>query len=201
MTSGLCLNQIDTVNVTICSLLPTELEKVNLNCTSNKNILTWTTNSELNNDYFIIEKANHNLNFERIGVVKGQINSSSINDYSFSDHSQHLGTTYYRLSQVDLDGITRELKTLKIKPDCLDDFLDTAPYFNSESSTIVLKSSKRAHINYYLIDITGRVILSNERSLESGRNHLNINEVANSVYFIVLESEFGTYKYKINIIP
>ena len=201
MTSGLCLNQIDTVNVTICSLLPTELEKVNLNCTSNKNILTWTTNSELNNDYFIIERANENLNFERIGVIKGPINSSSKTDYSFLDHSPHHDMTYYRLSQVHLDGITRELKTLKIKPDCLYVFLDTAPYFNSESDTIILKSSKSVDINYYLIDITGRVILSNERSLESGRNHLNINEVANSVYFIVLDSEFGTYKYKINITP
>ena len=68
------------------------------------NILQWETASELNNEKFIIETSHNTEIWTELGVVDGAINSSSANEYSYSDYSPSGTTTYYRLKQIDFDG-------------------------------------------------------------------------------------------------
>ncbi len=68
-----------------------------------ENIITWATATELNNDYFIIERSIDGINFNPIGKVNGIVNTSSINTYSFIDKSPS-EKSYYRLKQIDTDG-------------------------------------------------------------------------------------------------
>ncbi len=71
----------------------------------NKIELQWTTASELNNDYFEIERSTDGNIFKDIGRVKGNGTSSLVERYSFIDDSPHFGKNYYRLKQVDFDGV------------------------------------------------------------------------------------------------
>ena len=67
-------------------------------------MLKWETASEINNDYFIIERSRSAEGFESIGKVPGANNSEQIRYYSFTDHKPWEGINYYRLTQVDFDG-------------------------------------------------------------------------------------------------
>jgi hypothetical protein len=72
---------------------------------SDINELTWTTKSEVNNDYFDIERSFEGSGFEKIGKVDGLGNSSASVDYRFLDKHIPLDGNYvYRLKQVDTDG-------------------------------------------------------------------------------------------------
>jgi hypothetical protein len=64
----------------------------------------WSTASEINNDYFKVERSRDGENWFSIGTVRGAGNSSSRKDYTLTDYSPLLGEQWYRLVQVDYDG-------------------------------------------------------------------------------------------------
>jgi hypothetical protein len=67
------------------------------------NQLFWSTASELNNEYFIIESSATGENFEEVERVQGAGNSTQTLHYSLKDYN-YSPTTYYLLKQVDFDG-------------------------------------------------------------------------------------------------
>lgn len=66
--------------------------------------LLWATASELNFDYFSVQRSVDGLNFEEVARVPGHGTSSQRHDYSFEDKSALVGKSYYRLTSVDFDG-------------------------------------------------------------------------------------------------
>jgi hypothetical protein len=66
--------------------------------------LNWTTSSEINNDYFTLERFKGNENFETVGMVDGAGNSNSLLNYSYLDRNPEVGIAYYYLVQTDFDG-------------------------------------------------------------------------------------------------
>lgn len=99
--------RIDHVRITVyfTSTLPVEFTKFTASLNENKTVkLNWTTASEKNNDYFLIEKSTNGLNFSEIGKKKGAGNSSAIKNYEFTDENPFKGVSYYRIKQIDFDG-------------------------------------------------------------------------------------------------
>jgi chitodextrinase len=69
------------------------------------NELTWTTKSEINNDFFEVERSFESSDYEFIGKVAGAGNSSSAIEYVFKDHKISADGYYlYRLRQIDFNG-------------------------------------------------------------------------------------------------
>jgi len=66
--------------------------------------LSWSTASEVNNDYFEIERSENGKDFGAIASVEGNGNSSAVSTYQYTDSQPLNGTSYYRLKQVDFDG-------------------------------------------------------------------------------------------------
>lgn len=95
-----------------CGALPVVL--LNFQVTTNSfgdAVLTWETASELNNDYFEIQKKEaHAAYFQTLATITGQGTTSSPTQYSWSDPFFY-EDAYYRLVQVDYDGSTTVLPT------------------------------------------------------------------------------------------
>jgi hypothetical protein len=87
------------------SPLPIELEGT-IDCEDN--IITWTTATEINNDYFIIEKTNTGNYWEYTATVYGEGTSYTSTDYVYQDLNCK-GETLYKLKQVDFDGKEMDL--------------------------------------------------------------------------------------------
>lgn len=64
----------------------------------------WETASEINSDYFSVERSTDGINFTTIGNVFASGNSTWPVNYEFIDRSTTPGKLYYRLNQVDYDG-------------------------------------------------------------------------------------------------
>ncbi|HLG34911.1 MAG TPA: T9SS type A sorting domain-containing protein, partial [Bacteroidia bacterium] len=84
--------------------LPVELVSFTGENKNNINHLHWSTASEINNDYFVVERSSNGIDFENIGTVDGHGNSTQIINYSYEDLSSLTGINYYRLKQIDYDG-------------------------------------------------------------------------------------------------
>ena len=66
--------------------------------------LNWRTASELDNDHFRLLRSADLDNWEEITRIPGAGNSQTGKDYHAVDESPFVGTNYYTLVQVDLDG-------------------------------------------------------------------------------------------------
>ena len=84
--------------------LPVSLINFKVDPLNNWNYISWQTTSEINNDYFIVEKSNDGENWFTLTEINGSGNSSSLKEYGYIDQENCLTTCYYRLTQVDYDG-------------------------------------------------------------------------------------------------
>jgi hypothetical protein len=84
--------------------LPIELISFNAFKENDDVRLEWSTATETNNDFFVIERAGPDLNFEEIATIEGAGNSNSRLDYGLLDRNPLAGVSYYRLKQVDYNG-------------------------------------------------------------------------------------------------
>jgi fibronectin-binding autotransporter adhesin len=66
--------------------------------------LTWTTATEINNDYYTVERSSDGIFFETIATINGAGNSTTTIHYNHVDEMPLIGISYYRLKQTDFDG-------------------------------------------------------------------------------------------------
>ncbi len=86
------------------AVLPIELLQFEAKVENNKVKLLWSTASEINNDYFTIEKTMNGVDFEMVTTLPGAGNSNQLLEYSTYDNEPYQGVSYYRLKQTDFDG-------------------------------------------------------------------------------------------------
>lgn len=79
-------------------------------------LLKWETASEVNNDYFQVERTlNPAQGFETVGTIKGNGTASAHAQYQSGDQNTYDTYTYYRLKQVDYDGTFRYSKIVAVR--------------------------------------------------------------------------------------
>ncbi len=92
-------------------ILPVEMSHFSGTHLSGSNILSWSTETELNNDYFEIEWTTTPSNvssWNKLDLIDGAGESQSKTDYSMNHYTYTRNTiNYYRIKQVDYNGQTR----------------------------------------------------------------------------------------------
>lgn len=104
---------IGPTTITTGGFLPIELMDFNAIMNGDRVEITWTTASEINNNYFIVERSDDAIDWVEVIKVSGAGHSVSIIDYFEIDNEPLRGLSYYRLTQVDFDG---EQETFNIIP-------------------------------------------------------------------------------------
>ena len=84
--------------------------------------LKWATASELNFDYFDIEKSSNGIDFNSIIHVKGNGTTNEQHNYTFDDEKPYMGKNYYRLKSIDFDGYTETFNIVMVDFDGSKDF-------------------------------------------------------------------------------
>ncbi len=102
--AGAFFGQAEDYILNITTPLPIELTSFKGVKKDRINELTWVTMTELNNDFFTIDRTIDGIDFETIGKVSGSGSSSSINEYSLNDLDVPSEINYYRLKQTDFNG-------------------------------------------------------------------------------------------------
>ncbi len=77
-------------------------------------VLDWETATELNNDYFTIERSYDGMEFEIIGTVSGGGTTDDTETYTYIDKKALPGTIYYRLKQTDFDGASETFDPVSV---------------------------------------------------------------------------------------
>lgn len=165
--------------------------------------LNWITSSEINNDHFELFRSKDGVQYESIGTIKGNGNSTSLNEYSFRDLSPFSGVNYYRLDQVDFDGTTTSSHPISVLVNSsrLVISLKENPV---SGSTIFLnvESAVQSNISIELMSVSGMKMNFAYYSVSRGFNLLAIEnkDLAAGIYFMRIEDGEELHLLKV-IIP
>ncbi|MBK6447277.1 MAG: hypothetical protein IPF81_18895 [Bacteroidetes bacterium] len=156
--------------------LPIELATFSATLNGKQVDVKWTTQAEINNHFFTIERSSDNVNFSELGRVEGAGNSTSTNEYAYTDFHPLTGVSYYRLKQTDYDGKCAYFPVSVIRNVRKGTFL---VYPNPSTSQVVHLNYGDDQLKYFTItvqDITGRIIPSKVVPEENGNMRLIIDE-------------------------
>lgn len=160
--------------------LPVELSEFTATNDNNNILLKWKTVTEINANYFDVERSDDGQFFFSIGKVDAKGNSTNSNSYSFLDTkiSYNNGSQiFYRLKLVDKDGSVKYSNHINIKP------VFNGITIKNIYPTIIRKgdvvsvevtSDKSRTINIVIMDATGRSLQNLKSDLSIGNNRINI---------------------------
>jgi hypothetical protein len=174
-----------------CRLLPIELFSLNA-VDKNKYVeITWATSSEINNDYFEVEKSTNGVDFFSIERIEGSGMSANAIFYSAKDYNPSSGVSYYRIKQVDFDGKFSFSKIISITRNAsISDFL-ISPNPANENMNISFNSEFSIKANVQILNYTGSKILSFETNIIKGENIIpvEIKDIESGIYIIKISGE------------
>lgn len=191
-----------TKYITIASLnaitpLPIEITYFDVLLNERKTVdINWSTITEINNDYFVIEKSTDTDNWTEIDQLNGAGNSLTIQDYTSEDKNPVFGNNYYRLKQVDFDGIFKYSDTKLIHIRGKDD-IQIFPIPANSHITIIGKNMEAKSIK--LINSLGQEIPIIISSSFSDILEINVNNIVSGIYYIQIISGADTKNYKTTI--
>jgi hypothetical protein len=182
------LGSLPTVNS-----LPVELLAFKGVRNKNDILLTWNTTSEINNDYFQVERLNANGEFENIGAVKGAGNSNNSIFYQFNDVGQP-NQVCYHLKQVDFDGTAEYSNIICINGNTINPVISPNPF--NDQIQIQLAEIGNAEISVY--DLQGKKLAS--ETYQSGNSILllqHLQSIPKGIYMIEVKTDYQTMTQKI----
>lgn len=145
-------------------------------------MLKWATATEVNNDYFEVERSYDGTQFEAIAQIDGAGNSSEEQSYEYVDRGMQESRVYYRVKQVDYDGgfDYTEIREVILDPGQVIDF-ELYPNPSSDLVTLRLTTTEQAKAieSVRITDALGRTVLQEQPQFRQGRTmaiptaHLN----------------------------
>jgi len=190
-----------------CSPLPITIHSFSGKNLGEYNLLEWVTASEINNDYFILERSFNGDIFSSIGQVEGAGNSNTINNYQYTDESITLSPSslrinsarvYYRLKQVDYDGQYSYSKTISIEVEKGNKIVgDITPNPATNQITYTIDIPEDALITIQIVDILGKISLEENKEANQGRHSFttDVSSLAKGMYFLkVSNQEVSAYQ-------
>lgn len=187
------------------SILPIRLLSFEGENQGNINLIKWTTVSEINNNYFTVERSEDAVNYITLDTIKGATNSNEYLSYSFIDVNPIKGIGYYRLTQTDNDGkISYPSKIIAI------DYSDQRSVFNvypnpSDGKSIILeiKEFPEKEILIVVTNALGLTYYSKIVQLNKNGESIEIidpyHNLPAGIYLIKASSKSQLYSQKIII--
>lgn len=172
--------------------LPVELLSFDAVLVKDKVKIYWSTVSEIDNDYFIVERSKDLHAYDFISQVDSRGPGSSLLEYETYDPQPMKGINYYRLTQVDINGERESFPPVAVNynPSAFDIVSVYHPAGSSDELEVVFVNGIKEKINLQLTDVSGRIVFAQELISSEGYNVVKINSIIETgVYLITLRSE------------
>ena len=148
--------------------------------------LKWATASEIDNDFFTVERSVDGQNWSIIETLPGAGTSSQLLTYSTNDHNPPSGLVYYRLKQTDFDGKYEYSETIVISVNGVGTQLYVTPNPSTGLYQVRLPGVKPDEIRFF--DSQGRRV-DGQYTYLNGLLKLDIVQLPTGIYFVQVPTE------------
>ena len=162
---------------------------------SSQNIqMTWSTDKEINNSHFDIERSSNGVDWERIAVVFGSGTNSNSSQYSYNDKNISSVVVYYRLRQVDVDGrfVYSSIKSIR-----MDQAISAVKIYSSEKNVVIdLNSVIKNNLVVSVVNSNGQVISKQSFKNPSYKINLHLQNAPTGTYVVHVTDNAGMTEVK-----
>ncbi len=193
-------------SLTSSNPLPVELLYFQATEMSNKVELNWATATEIDNDYFVVERSVNGTDFEEAVKLEGAGNSNIPLEYKSRDEYPLQGTSYYRLKQVDFNGNYTYSALVAVA--ILGDNVNVSnwlvyPNPIAKNQDLFFKSNSASeNLNISIFDMFGKLIYSNQDDENTYEHVLHVSDIPNiatGIYNLVIQTPNNYWANKIII--
>lgn len=156
--------------------------------------LSWGTAIEINNDYFQVEKSVDGQVFETIGKVKGIGSTQEEQSYAYLDEEYVGELVFYRLKQVDKNGVYEysKVEQVKLENSQLSELtFEVSPNPASEFVHFELQGVASGAYQLLVVDSFGRNVLMENFDLKKGVFKMSVSHLSEGMYYASLLSKAG----------
>lgn len=173
-------------------VLPVELLSFEANNVNKQIEITWSTATETNTNYFVLEYSNDGFDFFDLQKLPAAGNSNSIVNYKYLDVFNE-NQRYYRLKQVDLDGVYSYSQLLYVENSLLPKFNIFPNPTETGEITIEVSTVEDGRFEVYngFGKLTEQGIIGNEKYL------IDLSKYGKGVYVVHLFNHNGSSFRKI----
>jgi hypothetical protein len=179
---------VDIVKVaSSASTLPTTLLYFKGIINNDHSQLSWATAQEEGNDHFEIESSADGKYFAPIGTVAGAGTSAQQKAYTFTDPQIHIGSWYYRLRMVTINGNTLQYSSVvRIDNKQLSTTLAFFPNPAKDQLTVLVNDKQRGILRVRMIGMDGRVLLQKQwmKQQDAMTTVVDVSELMRGMYLL-----------------
>lgn len=189
-TLGVILDDVQFIQINNAAL-PVHFVSFTGELRNNSSLLTWKTENESNNRYFIIEKSVNGASFDSIGVVAASNRNAAT--YTFTD-SKLSNTNVYRIRQVDIDGASIFSKMIVLKKSVVNGELKVFPSTATTTVQYSLAVSENTSLQVAIVDASGRTVMQQLNQVNAGsfQQSLNVQNLNSGIYYLQVRSNDGS---------
>ncbi|HMF72701.1 MAG TPA: T9SS type A sorting domain-containing protein, partial [Flavitalea sp.] len=169
-------------------LLAAKFLRFNASKSGDKVVVSWRTGNETNVKGDYIERSEDGNAWAKIGFVNA-LPVALENDYSFTDHHPLSGNNYYRIVEVDYDGVGTYSSIRLVAMDGVASFAAIVyPVPVKDLLQIKIESVVNAKAELRIIDASGRTIMKKAVQLRTRGNiaTMNVDNIKRGVYAVEL---------------
>jgi hypothetical protein len=158
----------------VSTSLPLDLLDFQVNNKGGQSQLSWLTASEVNVQGFDVERSATGKYFEKVGYVKSA--GTPRGAYSFTDEVPVNGVNYYRLKIINTNGSIEYSPVRSVNfAENRTTGLSVSPNPAKEAVTVKLNAQEAKTMTLSLMDVAGKVVMTEQKKVEAGFNQLNLN--------------------------
>lgn len=168
----------------------------------NKEVETnWTTASEQNTNYFMVEKSKDMINFEDVGMVSAAGFSNELQNYQLVDHHPWENISYYRLKIVDFDNSFTYSEAVAVNnPQAIREenanqsasfeLVSLYPNPVNNDFSVLVYAPENTTLTISITDISGKLVYQNQLYILNGDNKISLNAAhfVNGFYILTLSN-------------
>ena len=168
--------------------LPVELIEFKAEIIDNATNFTWTTASEIDNDFFTLFRSKNTKEWKEITTIMGAGNSNTIISYQHTDFTPINDITYFKLKQTDFDGKFSYSKIISIENKKNTKSLSAFP---NPTKDIIIIDGINSLNKIKVFNIMGQDISSLVDIIAETEAHIriNFNKLPNGIYIIKSENK------------
>ncbi|MFK8104935.1 MAG: endonuclease [Saprospiraceae bacterium] len=170
-------------------VLPVSLISFTAKAAKKHNLIQWEISEAINHHYFELEKSTDGFVFERLARLEQADNQPTQSFYQYKDQNP-AALTYYRLTQVDLDGKRTVYPIESVENASKQLVFALAPIPVKDELKVRFILPQSSSVALFVYNQSGQLVLTQNSNLSKGRHELPlaVKQLPKGFYLIKLQT-------------
>lgn len=166
--------------------LPTALISFSAACNDDHTVVSWQTATEHNSALFVLERSVNGEEWEEAATLQSVGNSTTKVDYAYDDYAAIRFEGYYRLTQIDNDGVEKVYDPIHASCAERDALVSVYPNPTAGDFNVELNASTTGNALFTLVNANNEVLQSHSIDVSNGINQIHISgaELSHGMYYL-----------------